>query len=94
MGWPRQQQGDGGPAAAPRGACDQSGEGFGAASGISMVLLDKNGTLTRGHRGTDILWAMRTLSENVSSEQAARVEDASEHPWGDECGEATRARCH
>jgi len=77
---------------AEMGVLIKSGEALERASGISTILLDKTGTLTRGQPAlTDIL-----LAEGQSEEEllrlAASVEHASEHPLGEAIVAAANAR--
>lgn len=69
---------------AEMGVLIKSGEALERASDISLVLLDKTGTLTRGQPAvTDIRVSDGKLSENELLRIAASVEDASEHPLGE-----------
>lgn len=69
---------------AEMGVLIKSGDALERASGISLVLLDKTGTLTRGQPAvTDIHLGNGSLSENDLLRLAASVEDASEHPLGE-----------
>ncbi|MEX2143100.1 MAG: heavy metal translocating P-type ATPase [Anaerolineales bacterium] len=69
---------------AEMGVLIKSGEALERASDISMVLLDKTGTVTRGQPAvTDILLSKTWPDENALLTIAASVEDASEHPLGE-----------
>lgn len=69
---------------AEMGVLIKSGEALERASGISLVLLDKTGTLTRGQPAvTDVHLGSGTLNEDELLRLAASVEDASEHPLGE-----------
>lgn len=62
----------------------KSGEALERASGISLVLLDKTGTLTRGQPTvTDIVLGNFPQGEAEFLRLAASVEEASEHPLGE-----------
>jgi Cu+-exporting ATPase len=66
------------------GVLIKSGEALERASGITMVLLDKTGTLTRGQPAvTDIVVGNFPAGEAELLRLAASVEDASEHPLGE-----------
>src|SRR3972149_9747242 len=69
---------------AEMGVLIKSGEALERASAISLVLLDKTGTLTRGQPAlTDIVLSKAWVSEDELLRIAASVEDASEHPLGE-----------
>ena len=69
---------------AEMGVLIKSGEALERASGISMVLLDKTGTVTRGQPAvTDIVLSNGSMNEIELLRLAASVEDASEHPLGE-----------
>ncbi len=69
---------------AEMGILIKSGEALERASGISMVLLDKTGTVTRGQPAvTDIVLSNGSMNESELLRLAASVEDASEHPLGE-----------
>ncbi|MEX2161928.1 MAG: heavy metal translocating P-type ATPase [Anaerolineales bacterium] len=69
---------------AEMGVLIKSGEALERASGISMVLLDKTGTVTKGQPAvTDIRLGNGKLSEDELLRIAASVEHASEHPLGE-----------
>ncbi|MCL5428679.1 MAG: heavy metal translocating P-type ATPase [Chloroflexi bacterium] len=69
---------------AEMGILIKSGEALERASGISMVLLDKTGTVTRGLPAvTDIVLSNGSMDETELLRLAASVEDASEHPLGE-----------
>jgi Cu+-exporting ATPase len=69
---------------AEMGVLIKSGEALERASGISMVLLDKTGTVTRGQPAvTDIVLSNGSMNEKELLRLAASVEDASEHPLGE-----------
>ena len=69
---------------AEMGILIKSGEALERASGISMVLLDKTGTVTRGQPAvTDIVLSNGSMDETELLRLAASVEDASEHPLGE-----------
>lgn len=69
---------------AEMGVLIKSGDALERASGISMILLDKTGTVTRGQPAvTDIVLSNGALSETELLRLAASVEDASEHPLGE-----------
>ena len=69
---------------AEMGVLIKSGEALERAAGISMVLLDKTGTVTRGQPAvTDIVLSNGFMNETELLRLAASVEDASEHPLGE-----------
>jgi Cu+-exporting ATPase len=69
---------------AEMGILIKSGEALERASGISMVLLDKTGTVTKGQPAvTDIILSNGKIDEKELLRLAASVEDASEHPLGE-----------
>jgi len=69
---------------AEMGVLIKSGEALERASDISLVLLDKTGTVTRGQPAvTDIVLSQTWPDENALLRIAASVEDASEHPLGE-----------
>lgn len=69
---------------AEMGVLIKSGDALEQASGISVVLLDKTGTLTRGQPAvTDILLGEFPAGEAELLRLAASVEHASEHPLGE-----------
>ena len=69
---------------AEMGILIKSGEALERASDISLVLLDKTGTLTRGQPAvTDIVLSKAWNGEDELLRMAASVEDASEHPLGE-----------
>lgn len=68
---------------AEMGILIKSGEALERASGISMVLLDKTGTVTRGQPAVTDLLTDGSLPEDEILRLAASVEDASEHPLGE-----------
>jgi Cu+-exporting ATPase len=69
---------------AEMGVLIKSGEALERAAGISMVLLDKTGTVTRGQPAvTDIVLSNGSMNEKELLRLAASVEDASEHPLGE-----------
>ncbi|MGH2582570.1 MAG: heavy metal translocating P-type ATPase [Anaerolineales bacterium] len=69
---------------AEMGILIKSGQALEKASDISIVLLDKTGTLTRGQPAvTDILLANPAMDKMELLQYAASVEDASEHPLGE-----------
>jgi len=69
---------------AEMGVLVKSGEALERASGISMVLLDKTGTVTRGQPAvTDVVLGNGSINETELLRIAASVEDASEHPLGE-----------
>lgn len=69
---------------AEMGILIKSGEALERASGISLVLLDKTGTVTRGQPAvTDIVVSNGSMDETELLRLAASVEDASEHPLGE-----------
>jgi len=69
---------------AEMGVLIKSGEALERASDISLVLLDKTGTVTRGQPAvTDIVLSQTWPDENGLLRIAASVEDASEHPLGE-----------
>jgi Cu+-exporting ATPase len=66
------------------GVLIKSGDALESAAGISMVLLDKTGTLTKGQPVlTDTILAAFPAGETELLRLAASVEDASEHPLGE-----------
>lgn len=76
---------------AEMGVLIKSGEALERASGISVVVLDKTGTVTRGQPAvTDIVLSNGAGSENELLRLAASVEEGSEHPLG----EAITAEAH
>jgi Cu+-exporting ATPase len=76
---------------AEMGVLIKSGEALERASGISIVVLDKTGTVTRGQPAvTDIFLSNGAGSENDLLRLAASVEEGSEHPLG----EAITAEAH
>jgi Cu+-exporting ATPase len=76
---------------AEMGVLIKSGEALERASGISIVVLDKTGTVTRGQPAvTDIFLSNGTGSEDELLRLAASVEEGSEHPLG----EAITAEAH
>ncbi|MCL4257194.1 MAG: heavy metal translocating P-type ATPase [Anaerolineales bacterium] len=78
---------------AEMGVLIKSGEALERASGISMVLLDKTGTLTRGQPAlTDVLVGEFPAGEEELLRLAASVEHASEHPLGEAIVAAANAR--
>jgi Cu+-exporting ATPase len=69
---------------AEMGVLIKSGGALERASGISLVLLDKTGTVTRGQPAvTDIVLSKSWVGEDELLRIAASVEDASEHPLGE-----------
>jgi Cu+-exporting ATPase len=69
---------------AEMGILIKTGEALERASDISLVLLDKTGTVTRGQPTvTDILVSDFAAGEAELLRLAASVEDASEHPLGE-----------
>jgi Cu+-exporting ATPase len=69
---------------AEMGVLIKSGDALEEASDISMVLLDKTGTLTKGQPAvTDIVLGDFPGGEQELLRQIASVEDASEHPLGE-----------
>ncbi|MEX1247336.1 MAG: copper-translocating P-type ATPase [Anaerolineales bacterium] len=69
---------------AEMGVLIKSGEALERASDISMVLLDKTGTVTKGQPAlTDIRLSNGKVDENELLRIAASVEHASEHPLGE-----------
>jgi Cu+-exporting ATPase len=69
---------------AEMGVLIKSGEALERASDISLVLLDKTGTVTRGQPAvTDIVLSKAWTDENALVQIAASVENASEHPLGE-----------
>jgi Cu+-exporting ATPase len=69
---------------AEMGVLLKSGEALERASGITTVLLDKTGTITRGRPAlTDVLLATGFSQEEEILRLAASVEGASEHPLGE-----------
>jgi Cu+-exporting ATPase len=69
---------------AEMGILIKSGEALERASGISLVLLDKTGTLTRGQPAvTDVVLQDFPAGEDEFLRLAASVEEASEHPLGE-----------
>ncbi|MBX3004765.1 MAG: copper-translocating P-type ATPase [Anaerolineales bacterium] len=78
---------------AEMGVLIKSGEALEQAADISMVLLDKTGTLTRGQPAlTDVLLGEYPAGEDALLRLAASVEDASEHPLGEAIVAAANAR--
>ena len=76
---------------AEMGVLIKSGEALERASGISVVVLDKTGTITRGQPAvTDIFLSTSAGSEDDLLRLAASVEEGSEHPLG----EAITAEAH
>ncbi|MCW5875800.1 MAG: heavy metal translocating P-type ATPase [Anaerolineales bacterium] len=76
---------------AEMGILIKSGDALERASGISMVLLDKTGTVTRGQPAvTDVL--TNGAEQNELLRLAASVEDASEHPLGEAIVAEAKAR--
>ena len=62
----------------------KSGEALERAAQISIVLLDKTGTLTRGHPTvTDLFTASADTNKTELLRLAASVEEGSEHPLGE-----------
>jgi Cu+-exporting ATPase len=71
----------------------KSGQALEKASDISIVLLDKTGTLTRGQPAvTDIMPVGPDGNELELLQVAASVEDASEHPLGEAIVAEAKAR--
>ncbi len=68
---------------AEMGVLIKSGEALERASGISLVLLDKTGTITRGQPSLTDIAASNGMHEDELLRIGASVEDASEHPLGD-----------
>lgn len=68
---------------AEMGVLIKSGEALERASGISLVLLDKTGTITRGQPAVTDIVLGRGAEESELLRLAASVEDASEHPLGE-----------
>jgi Cu+-exporting ATPase len=78
---------------AEMGVLLKSGEALERAAGISMVLLDKTGTLTRGQPAvTDVLVGKGIASEEELLRLAASVEEGSEHPLGEAIVAEAKAR--
>jgi Cu+-exporting ATPase len=75
------------------GVLIKSGDALESASGISMVLLDKTGTLTKGQPVlTDTVLRNFPAGEAELLRLAASVEDASEHPLGEALVAEAKAR--
>jgi Cu+-exporting ATPase len=78
---------------AEMGVLIKSGDALEEASDISMVLLDKTGTLTKGQPAvTDIVFGDFSGGEQELLRQVASVEDASEHPLGEAIVAEAKAR--
>ncbi len=65
---------------AQRGVLIKSGESFEKARGVSVVLLDKTGTLTMGKPAVDAVVAASGSSDGDVIQLAASVEHGSSHP--------------
>ncbi|MDA1330492.1 MAG: heavy metal translocating P-type ATPase [Chloroflexi bacterium] len=78
---------------AEMGVLIKSGEALEHAAKISIVVLDKTGTITRGQPAvTDILLSKNALEESEILRLAASLEDASEHPLGEAIVAEAKAR--
>jgi Cu+-exporting ATPase len=77
---------------AEMGVLIKSGEALERASDISMVLLDKTGTITRGQPAVTDIVAAVNLKEADLLRLAASVEEGSEHPLGEAIVAEARAR--
>lgn len=77
---------------AEMGVLIKSGEALERASGISMVLLDKTGTVTKGQPAVTDIVAAKNLTETDLLRLAASVEEGSEHPLGEAIVAEARAR--
>jgi Cu+-exporting ATPase len=77
---------------AEMGVLIKSGEALERASGISMVLLDKTGTITKGQPAVTDIVTGAGLKEAELLHLAASVEEASEHPLGEAIVAEARSR--
>jgi Cu+-exporting ATPase len=77
---------------AEMGVLLKSGEALESAAKISMVLLDKTGTITRGQPAVTDIRLSNGTDEAEILRLAASVEDGSEHPLGEAIVAEARAR--
>lgn len=78
--------------AAEYGALIRNGEGLQQATKLTTVVLDKTGTITKGHPEVTAIQTFLSWDENTALQWAASVESGSEHPFAEAIIHAAKER--